>query len=360
MNFRFSPDGHFLVFEDYSKGWPNKYHITFWNIESKREQGSVESGYWTLFFATDGNSFATCRSKDSKGSQVLLWKMGQAPVLVKEHPLKADQVAFTPDLMWFATANELSDGRGEITMWDMATGEKHWVRTFNQHDTHLQGLSFGGDGKILVALGGGGTNRYDWHWQTTLWDVMSEPKEFGFFTESPTISPNGELLALPIDSGAKLFNGSTFEEKEPLVVKGDNSRQIIFDGKKDLPTISFSPDSKMAAITGLTQEEKYSHVNNWLYRNHLPILDYSKNVARVWDAPKRQELLSVNYSNDVRFSPDSKVLATFHFNPYVIHLWKIPFRKPLFRVHGFTIPSWLILVVISWLIIRKRRKELAK
>ena len=95
VNFRFSPDGRFLLYKDYSKGWDRDI-ITFWSIESKREQGSVESWFGTLVFAPDGKSFATFRRKDNgKVNEILLWRMDQAPLLAKLHRITTSEVAFS-------------------------------------------------------------------------------------------------------------------------------------------------------------------------------------------------------------------------------------------------------------------------
>src|ERR1019366_2370537 len=153
--------------------------------------GSIESYFWTLAFAPDGGSFATFRRKDfRKVNEVLLWKMEQVPILVKQHSITADVVAFSPDLRTFASADDLPDGKGQVAIWDMTTGENRWSVTFNEHDTHLQSLSFIANGKVLAAHGGGGT-KYDWRRRTTMWDVTSMPKEIGSFSDSetPAVSP---------------------------------------------------------------------------------------------------------------------------------------------------------------------------
>ncbi len=251
VNFQFTPDGRFLFYQDYSKGWANnKDYITFWNIQSKQEQGSVESYFHTLAFAPDGNTFATFRRKDlGDVNEVLLWKMDQVPVLEMQHSITARYVAFSSILKTFATADDLPDGNGLVSIWDMRTGEKRWSVTFKEHGTHLQSLFFTANDKILAVYGGGGT-QLNWHWRRTLWDVTSTPKEIGSFSETPAVSPDGKWLAIPLDSGAKLITTTAPERGTDLVVNGDNgpSAFVTYNNMKSWPTPSFSPDSTMILV----------------------------------------------------------------------------------------------------------------
>src|SRR5207247_2791131 len=114
------------------------------------------SYFWTLAFAPDGRTFATFRRKDrGKINEVLLWKMDEVPVLLKQHQITAREVAFSPDLKTFAAADDLPNGNGEVAMCDMATSEKQWSLIFKEDDTQLQSLSFLANGRILAAHGGG-------------------------------------------------------------------------------------------------------------------------------------------------------------------------------------------------------------
>jgi len=351
VNFRFSPDGRFLVFQDYSKGWPDKDFITFWNIKSKRERGSVESYFHTLAFAPDGKSFATFRRKDyGKVAEVLLWKIKQAPVLVKQHRITASVVAFSPDLQTFATADDFPNGNGQVAMWDMLTGKKRWSLTFNEHGTHLQTLSFLANGKILISHGGGGT-QLNWRWRTVLWDVTSAPKEIGSFSERPTVSLNGEWLAIPLDSGARLIKASAPEQGTDLVVKGDLGPFALFciNNMKFYPRPSFSLDSKTLVVAELFRHGKEPFLGKWL----PPILnpfhaEPMGSLVRAWDVGSRKAVFTFSNCNAVWFSPDGQVLATLR-DRQTIDLWKLPLRSSFWRILGWAVLAWLVVVVGSWL-----------
>jgi WD40 repeat protein len=351
VNFRFSPEGRFLVFQDYSKGSPDESYITFWNTDSKQEQGSVESYFHTLAFASDGNSFATFRRKDfRKVNEVLLWKTDQTPVLIKQHQLTASVIAFSPDLQTFASADDLPDGNGQVAMWDMTTGEKRWSVTFNEHGTHLQSLSFIANGKVLSAHGGGGT-KLGWRWRTTLWNVTSSPREIGSFSETPAVSPDGEWVAIPLDSGVKLINASSPGVGTDLVVSDDLGPSAfgIYNNMKSWPTPSFSPDSKMVLVKGLHQFGKEPFLDNWLPQQFNPFRRGSAgSVIRVWDTDSRREVMALSRSRDAWFSTDGHVLATLR-DSQEIDLWIVPLRASLWRILGWSFFFWLIAVSICWL-----------
>ena len=207
VNFHFSPDGRYIVFDDYGKGWPDKDHVAFWHIASKREQGSIERDRKPVY-SPDRQSFVTIRGQPGQDEprvyDVALWRMSDGPKLVKRHRITTSHLAVSSDLLMFATADERPGGTGHVALWDMETGQRTWSGTFRLHDTHLQSLSFMGNDKVLSTHGGGGTSRYDWHWRTTLWDVTATPKLIGSYTEEPVVSPDGEWLAIPIESGVIL------------------------------------------------------------------------------------------------------------------------------------------------------------
>jgi WD40 repeat protein len=358
VDFRFSPDGRFLAYQD-----RNVNYINFWNIQSKKEQGSVESNFHTLAIAPDGKSFATLRRNDiDQVSEVLLWKMAQVPVLAKQHRLSASKVAFSHDLQTFAAADDLPDGNGLVTLWDMVTGDKLWSLTFNEYATHLQSLSFVANGKILAAHGGKGT-QLDWHLRTTLWNVTSTPKEIGSFSETPAVSPDGEWLAIPLDKGVKLVKASVPERGADLIVNGDLGPSEIWtlDHKKSWASPSFSPDSKWILVGAY--RNSYSQeplLGNWLPEKYNPFrADPNKSVFRAWDTGSCRELLTLAKYREPTFSPDGQVLASFRDNK-TIDLWKVPFRASLWHAAGRAVIVWVALVSICWLEARLWKRGISR
>src|SRR5262249_2894411 len=133
--------------------------------------------------------------------------------------------------------------------------------------------------------------KYNWRWRTTLWDVTSAPKEIGSFSERPTVSPDGEGLAVPLDSGACLVSVIAPERRRDLVVKGDQGALLIVDGMKNYPTLSFSPDSKMLAVKELFRFGQEPFLGQWLPPSLSPFSANSHAAyIRLWDTASGREI----------------------------------------------------------------------
>ena len=158
LSFCFSPDSHVLVIQNNNMGLLDEDHLTFWNIDSRQETGTVESYFWPLAFAADGTSVATI-GKDKAVNRIMLWKVDErgTPRLAKEHLLPGGDAAISPDLSTVAIANDLPGGKGELTIWDMETGKKQCSMLFNQQATYMQSLFFAANGRILGER---------WRWYT--------------------------------------------------------------------------------------------------------------------------------------------------------------------------------------------------
>ena len=356
-NFRFSPDGRFLVFHDYSKREEHGDSLTFWNIEAKQAQVSIASDFFSFASTPDRSSFATFRRKDSrrfnKVNDVLLWRMDQLPVLTKQHRITTSLVAFAPDLKTFAAGDNLPDGSGQIAMWDMMTGERRWSVTFNARGHSLVFLSFIGDGKLLSATCGSAHSG----WHTTLWDVTSTPIEkVSVSTVLPAISsPDGEWLAIPLDLGAKLIRVSAPKREYDLSVIGDGAALM----KQPMP--SFSPDSKMMLVQGLDRLAQKPFLEDWLSENYNPFrAGRGGRVVRVWNTENQREVAAFHQCREAWFSPDGQVLATLRVGRNAIDLWKVPFRASLWHIFEWTVIGWLIAVSVGWVGVKIRRRMISR
>ena len=194
-----------------------------------------------------------------------------------------------------------------------------------------------------------------------LWDATSIPKQIGPFSETPIVSPDGEWLAIPLDSGAKLVKTLAPEHEADLIANCDFGSYygVIINDMKFYPTPSFSPDSKTIAVTGLFQSGKEPFLGKWLPKQYNPFpSDPGGSVVRVWDTESRQALLAISDCSEVRFWPDGQVLATLRDHT-AIDLWKMPFRRSLLRILATAAITWLI-VLSMWRGVRKAGKALLR
>jgi WD40 repeat protein len=353
QDFRFSPDGRFLVFRSKREKGFNNESITLWDIKAKQEYGNVEcySDYFpTLAFAPDGHSFATClRNDDGKGIQVLLWKVEQAPVLAKKHEVAGHLVAFSPDLETFAVLEVLGGGNCRISIWEMATGGSRWSAVLPIWDVPY--LFYSANGKVLNAFAVGVNRR------TTRWDVTAEPKEIGAFLEREfSVSPDGRWIAVPHPSGVKLISASAPGQSDNLIVHGDQLPMQLSVYPPMHCSASFSFDSKMISVSGLYWPGHEPFLAKWLPPKWNPFPPTpGEAVIRVWDVESCREILTVDNCRRAWFSPDQKVLATLREDSHFIELWKIPFRRSFRHALGWAMIVWLIPVTICWFGVIARR-----
>ncbi len=256
-NFCFSPDSEFLAIRDSSSGWPDRQFIKFWNISARKEQGRIEGQFRNMSFAPDSRSVATCtRSGDSKIDRVLLWSLDSPqPRLVKEHKVSASDVVFSPDLTAFVQVTSSFDPKnpGETALVDLNTGTKRCSFTCPEEGMYTQELSFAPNGRIFIAHVLRDDSSLSITTKTTLWDLTSNPKELGSFSEKPAISPDGQWLAVPGDAGVRLIEMATMKERGSLTKPNDVDFVRLESSSRGapFPSITFSPDSKRVVVSGL-------------------------------------------------------------------------------------------------------------
>ena len=76
-------------------------------------------------------------------------------------------------------------------------------------------------------------------------------------------------------------------------------------------------------------------------------------VVRMWDVATANEVAVFENCRRAYFSPDGGVLATVHEDK-TVKLRKLPLRKPFRRILGWTLPLWLIAVLITRLLVKLR------
>ena len=178
--------------------------------------------------------------------------------------------------------------------------------------------------------------------------MTSTPKQIGSFSgDPPTVSPDGEWVAVPLASGATLYRRSSPEQGRNLSVNGDYNSPGLHQSWWSTPM--FSADSKTVLITGMAQSGHEPILADWLPQRYNPFPgNPGGSVVQVWDTGSGRHLLTVNKCYDAQFSPKGNVLATLRDDGTSIELWHIPFRASLWLIVGRSAIIWLFVAAICW------------
>jgi WD40 repeat protein len=314
VNFCFSPDGRLLAVQDYGCGVDADF-IRFWDVSSKKDVGSIEGYFWTMSISPDSRTAATFTRKDhAKVDRIMLWSLadGKVSKKLKEMKVSADDVAVSPDLASFATAN-LPAAPGtptQLALWDMASGASRASISYDTGDTHIQNLAFLAGGKVLWASGGGG-HQLSWHTKDTFWDVSGGTRllKTASFAVRPVWSSDHRFIAVPKDNGALLYLGQGMKKRGDMTNASDVGPSYFgsYNNIKFYPSVKFSPDGRLAVVTGLHILPKRGG------RGH------SGPVARLWDTETGREVMSFPDCKQTTFSPDGTILATVEGE--AVRLW---------------------------------------
>ncbi len=205
----------------------------------------------------------------------------------------AEELAFSPDGEILAAGSE----DGTIRLWNTETGEE--ARTLHGHTERIYALVFSPDGKVLVS--GSTDNRI------TIWNVATGHEERTLLARMETIkslafSRDGTMLAAASYKAINIFDVADWRELRAW--QGNGNSVDIFD-------IAFSPDGKILASAG----------------DGAPIA--------LWDPATGQELRTLNTGIAVGFSPDGRILATGTWGG-TIKLWEVTHRSLLRALEGTT------------------------
>jgi WD40 repeat protein len=314
INTRFSPDGRFLIFQRYATGQDENDTLHFWDSQTKQVRGFIEGYFWAMAFSPDGNRFAIFHRKDHRQIVAVdLWEIRKSPFALnrlKRHAVELDAVAFAPALDCFASASSRpgKDNATEIKLWDISTGAVKTRAMHSDPETHVQSLSFSPDGRFLVAQCGGGT-QLDWKSKTTIWDVKSELKVTKTYAAAPVVSPDGRWLVETDENGADLFDAATLRRRAAFRVAGDFdvfSHVVTTPKFTSHPTYTFSPDSRIVAMTGLWRR----------------VGKRTSAVGRLWDATTAKEIAALSGCKQIEFGPESRTLASTDEGG-IVRLWEI-------------------------------------
>jgi WD40 repeat protein len=234
----FSPDGRFLA----AAGGDS---MVVWDVKARKQLHAKEriGSVYTLVFSPDAKKLGAAGL-----GGVRLWDLASGKELFS-FPAKGR--AFSPDLRTLAAPDY-----EEIDLWDMTTGKRR--TTLSEHQGEVRYVEFSADGKTLVAASGFFNDRKRHHrGEIRLWDVATGRERAVFqkgieYVWPAHLSPDGKTLAL-LDRGVensfrlKLLNVATGKQRLVRPPSGHSLTSIAFarDGRLFL---FGTPDGKTIKI----------------------------------------------------------------------------------------------------------------
>lgn len=235
----------------------------------------------TFFFIFFGVAVGGGRKNVTKVGEAKLWDVAnrQERFTLQVGTSNIDSIAYSPDGKGLATGTT----GGKVYLWDPNTSQE--LATFQEHEICVSSLTFTIDGRSLVS-----SSQIDR--TITLLDITMKTSRLfakGWFGEI-VISPDGKLLAasgLKDDTPEEL--DLFYRGKGIFIVKlwdlSTGKEKFSFHFPDTVPSMSFSADSKFLA-TGCRD-----------------------GYVRVWDLENGKELVKLQGSAPVAYSPNGKLLT---------------------------------------------------
>jgi len=236
-------------------------------------------------YSPDGKTIAI-----SEGKRFGLWDAvtGKRVITLIEDTTGVGFIAYSPDGKTIATTS----WDGTMRWWDVQTGEN--IKPFARYKKNYGPIGYSPDGKTIaitdirvISLWHAISGKY----LTTLEGHKDYISGFTFSSDSKTVATGSN------DGTARLWNTNTGENIKTLVGHKNHANAPIH-----IDTPVFSPDGNMLAA-----RSKAHHDTAWLWNAHTGEIIKILNVKTY-------------FSNDIAFSPDSKILAT-KFKSNAVQLW---------------------------------------
>ena len=246
-----------------------------------------------VLFSPDGRTLAI-----SEFNSVMLFDAATGTLLhtIDGHvgrPQDVESMAFNPDSSRLATGSvHDSFGKGELFLWDVATGQQK--TNFTKHVGNVYSLSFSPDGKMLAA----GIDDTVHLMDAATGEISNTFP--GRKVYSLSFSPDGKILATGSDDKVRLWDVATGTIRTTFDT-------IFQEHTPNIWSVKFSPDGKTLAAS------IYNTVHLW---------DVATNDIKAIFKGHVDDVYSVS------FSPDGSTLASGSGDGTVL-LWEISVPKQL-------------------------------
>lgn len=298
LDMRFSPNSRYLVAIAHTTAW-------LWEVETNQEVARFDLESWSYSFSPNSRYLAT----NSGDKTVQVWDIeANREVARFTHDRKVYDVKFSPDSRYLVTAG----GDNAARVWNIEANQE--VVHFT-HGGDVYSAQFSSDGRYLATASEDATAR--------VWDIETNQEVVRFGNERKVtggregyerimsdarFSPDGRYLAISTsETTAQVWDIETSQEIVRFVHEGPINRGWSFD-------VHFSPNGRYAVATAETAE--IAQVSN---------LEANGEIARIAHNP---------YSPEVRFSPNSRYLATVSSNE-TAQVWDLETNQAVAHItHG--------------------------
>jgi len=332
---RFSPDGRFLFIDAKTSTSPAGVHL--WDVRDERERSMINISLRQTEFLNGDRKFVTWKYDRDDLANVELWKLDDdGATMLHRQRFETTPVVISPNGEKFAMVRRL---RPEPRQWrievrDSRTHDSLAEFVIDCKDDYVPQTAFSAGGNILYTIADTTRNPVVPSLTTTLWDLRWKSHRFiGSFPLDVVVSPDEKWIAIPTSVGADLFLLDTMQLTTSMTNPHDRNSSVHFlSGGVARPSVYFSPDRSMVAISSLNIERKPSGFQRWFLRASAS--GGEVRGVRLWSVATGEEVYSIE-GTFRQFSSDGKTIVMGEGSSTNRAFWDVPLRKPFARILFF-------------------------
>ena len=307
----------------------------FWSVATGQREGlPFCPGSLSLAFSPDGSLILIGRSDGTAQLWSVATRLPHGPALAPNVRSQVKAIAFSPDGKSFLIA-----GASQAQLWSTINFQRRGGPI--DHGGTIEALAFSPDGQWILTAGDGG-------WR--LWQAGAAP-ESGFrtsdnraeYTVAATFSPDSQIILAGNGNGT----ASIAYNNEDNWFRAGNARPQHMN---TIHTVAFSPDGKLALLTGSEDKTARLWSIHSVQRRNTPLLhrDMVKAVgfsadgklaitggddtgAQIWSVPSGlpfgPRLQHESAVESVAFSPDGTLALTGSYDS-TAQLWSVATGQP--------------------------------